>query len=447
MECAGRRIIGKVPVNVLVFNPGSNSLKAGVVRCEANQRSAAEGAKLVELIVEGIGQEPKLESKQERKQEPTLGVYEGKKVVSAEPVEAGSFEQAGESLLRWLEKKAAAHPSPWKLDEVDCIGVRVVHGGWRFAQPVEMTDEVESEIAALSRWAPLHNRRSLEILAPLKRRFPGVPVYAVFDTAFHATIPPKAALYAIPFDLTEKHKIRRYGFHGISHRYLVERYASIAGRTPGELNLVTMHLESGCSVTAIARGRSVDNTMGLTPLEGLMMGTRSGDVDPSLPLFLAREEKLSIAEVMEVLEKESGLLGVSGKSLDTRVLMREYGANVRVRLAMEMFSYRVLKAVGACLAALGGADAVIFGGGIAENTGLVRQRVCEGLRWCGLEMDAEQNRLLIDVEGRLSTERSPIQAYVIPVEETLEIAHECAGAHAGGTAGSNQAGVRPLAAR
>ncbi|HEY1647855.1 MAG TPA: acetate/propionate family kinase [Terracidiphilus sp.] len=400
-------------MNVLVFNPGSNSLKAGIVACGEKQRSASDGEKQVEVILEEIGGEAK------------LSLYNGKKIASSTPVRGGSFEEAARSILDWLEDQAQAQHPEWELNGVSCIGVRVVHGGGQFTEPTEITAEVEREIAALGKWAPLHNHRSVEILAPLRSRFADLPIFAVFDTAFHATIPPKAGLYAIPFDLSRKHKIRRYGFHGISHRYLLERYAKITKRTPAALNLVTMHLESGCSVTAIARGQSVDNTMGITPLEGLMMGTRSGDVDPALIPFLAGEERLEIAEVMTLLEKESGLLGVSGKSLDTRVLMRDYETDNRVQLAMEMFAYRVVKAVGAYLAALGGAHAVIFGGGIAENTPLVRERVCESLRWCGLEMDREQNRALIDIEGRLSTEDSPIQAYVIPVEETLEIAHEC----------------------
>lgn len=405
-------------MNILVLNPGSNSLKAGIVCCGSDQANASEGKKLVELMVEGIGKEPK------------LTLYRGKKPISSEPISAGSFEEAGASILRWLDSRSAAEESQWNMDKVDCICVRVVHGGWWFTEPAEITAEVENKIRALSRWAPLHNQRSIEILSPLKRRFPKTRFYAAFDTAFHSRIPFKASLYAIPFELTQKYKIRRYGFHGISHRYLMERYAALVAKPPSELNLITMHLESGCSVTAIAHGQSVDNTMGLTPLEGLMMGTRSGDVDPSLIPFLMQEEERELVKVMEMLEKESGLLGVSGRSLDTRVLMRDYDINERVRIAMEMFSYRVLKAIGGYLAALGGAHAVIFGGGIAENTSLVRQRICDGLRWCGLEMDAEQNRTLIDMEGRLSTEHSPIQAYVIPVEETLQIAHECAKVHA-----------------
>jgi acetate kinase len=400
-------------MNVLVFNPGGNSLKAAVVSCQPKEQSSSQASKSLDVIVEGIGKEPR------------LGLYQGKTIASSEPISGDNFEQAAESILAWLEKRAEADGLDWRLKDIECIGVRVVHGGGRFTTATEITPDVETAIADFAKWAPLHNRRSLEILPALRRRVPQAPIYAVFDTAFHATIPPKAGLYAIPFELSHKYAIYRYGFHGVSHRYLMERYAAIVKKSAEELNLVTMHLESGCSVTAISKGKSVDNTMGLTPLEGLMMGTRSGDIDPSLPAFLAKQENLDIDAVQEMLEKRSGLLGVSGVSLDTRVLMRRYDSDERVRVAMEMFSHRVLKAVGAYLASLGGADAVIFGGGIAENTPLLRQRVCDCLRWCGLDMDPAQNRKLIDIEGRLSTRDSRIQAYVIPAEENLQIAHEC----------------------
>ncbi|HLY43223.1 MAG TPA: acetate/propionate family kinase [Terracidiphilus sp.] len=400
-------------MEILVFNPGSNSLKAGIVMCRPEQRSASAGEKLVEVIAEGIGKDGK------------LSVYRGKSIEHSEPLAAHDFKEAAAGILGWLAKSGSSQKPGWDLDRIDAIGIRVVHGGDRFTGPARLTEEVERAIADFAKWAPLHNRRSLEILEPIRDRFSGLPLFAVFDTAFHRTIPPRAAFYAIPYELSEKHRIRRYGFHGISHRYLMERYGEIVGQPAEELKLVTMHLESGCSVTAIAHGRSVDNTMGLTPLEGLMMGTRSGDLDPALIPFLVRAEHIEVDEVMVLLEKKSGLLGVSGKSLDTRVLMGDYDSDQRVRLAMEMFSYRVLKAVGAYVCALAGADAVIFGGGIAENTKLFRKRVCEGLRWCGLAMDAEQNERLVDVEGRLSTSDSRIQAYVIPVEETLQIAHEC----------------------
>jgi acetate kinase len=398
-------------LKALVFNPGSNSLKAGVVRCHAAQRTAADGEKLIELICEGIGSDAK------------LSVYRGKKIANTDPIEARDFGEASSAVLKWLEARKDA-PEPL-LDGIGCVCVRVVHGGAHFSEPVEVTREVECEISELSKWAPLHNRRSSEVIQSLRARKPGAPIFAAFDTAFHRTISDTAALYAIPLDLSRRHGIRRYGFHGISHRYLMERYAQLVGRSAAELNLVTLHLESGCSAAAIAKGRSVDTTMGVTPLEGLMMGTRCGDVDPALPALLMDAERTDIDRVMEILEKQSGLLGVSGQSLDTRVLMRNYHQDERVRLAMEMFSYRVLKAVGSYMAVLGGADAIVFGGGIGENTALVRRRVCEGLKWCGLKLDRERNRAVIDVEGRISREGSDIEAYVIPVEETLQIAHEC----------------------
>jgi acetate kinase len=278
----------------------------------------------------------------------------------------------------------------------------------------------------------LHNKSSLELIEPIRHKLGEVPLYAVFDTAFHRTIPDVAGLYAIPNDLAEKHGIRRFGFHGTSHRYMLERAARLLGKAPQEVNLVTMHLESGCSATAIARGKSVDNTMGFTPLEGLMMGTRSGDVDPSLIPFLAREEHQEIDEVMTMLNKKSGLFGISEKSLDTRVLMQVYGKDPKVTLAMDMFSYRVSKAVGAYLCVLGGADAIVFGGGISENTPLIRERVCASLRWCGLEIDTVKNQTLIDAEGKLSSDRSRLQALVVLTEEGLQIAHECSRALSGG---------------
>lgn len=398
-------------MKILVFNPGSNSLKAAVVRCHAEENTAADAEKLVEVICEGIGREAK------------LSVYRGKKIAGSQPIEARNFSEAAAAVLDWLSRRTDGNEPT--LNGIGCAGVRVVHGGSHFIEPVEITANVEQQIAELGKWAPLHNYRSVEILEPLREQLAGVPALAVFDTAFHRTIGEAAALYALPLELSLRHGIRRYGFHGISHRYLMERYAAIVQRKPAELKLITLHLESGCSATAIAGGRSVDTTMGLTPLEGLMMGTRCGDVDPAIPAYLMKAENPDMGEVMNLLEKQSGLLGVSGKSLDTRVLMREYTQDDRARLAMELFSYRVLKAVGSYFAALRGADAIVFGGGIGENTPLVRQRVCEGLEWCGVRLDPERNRTVIDIEGRLSSESSRVGVYAIPVEESLQIAHEC----------------------
>jgi acetate kinase len=237
-------------------------------------------------------------------------------------------------------------------------------------------------------------------------------------------MPDYASLYGIPTELAEKHQIRRYGFHGISHRYLLERYAFLAGKNPEQCNIVSTHLESGCSVTAIERGKSVDNTMGVTPLEGLMMGTRSGDIDPSVVALLMHEEHMSVDEVMTLLNKESGLKALSKLSLDTRVLMKVYDSNPKAKLAMDVFAYRVRKAVGAYVAALGTVDAVVFGGGIGENSQFVRKYVCEGLRGFGLEMDGDANERLIDIEGKLSSLDSRLDAWVVPTEEGLQMAHE-----------------------
>jgi acetate kinase len=395
-------------MNVLVMNPGGNSLKAEVVSCSSTQEHAFEGRKLVSLILEGIGKDP------------CLSVMEGKKVSSTEPMQAKDYGQAATSLFSWLKEKKQIAPQ-----DIQRTGIRVVHGGRHFSEATKVTTEVEREIHNFERLAPLHNKSSLELIEPIRRALGETPLYAVFDTAFHRTIPDVASLYAIPTGLAEKHNIRRFGFHGTSHRYMLERAAYLLGKPPQEINLVTMHLESGCSVNAIARGRSVDNTMGFTPLEGLMMGTRSGDVDPSLIPFLLREEKMGIDQVITLLNKKSGLLGISEKSLDTRVLMKDYGSDPKVTLAMDMFSYRVTKAVGAYLSVLNGADAIVFGGGISENTPLVRERVCSSLRWCGLEMDPEKNRTLIDTEGTLTIGNSDLQALVVLTEEGLQIAHEC----------------------
>jgi acetate kinase len=396
---------------VLVINPGGNSLKAEIVSCRKMQRYAFEGKSLLSVSVEGIGKDARISR------------YEGKKVVHSEAIAAADYGDAMSSLLNWWA--ANAGDSSGGLGKLDYIGVRVVHGGTNFDSPALIDSKAEAKIAALEKLAPLHNKSSIEVLPSLRQKLRGLPIYGVFDTTFHRTIPEHAALYAIPPALAEKHQIRRYGFHGISHRYLLERYAFLAGKEPGECNVVSTHLESGCSVTAIHQGKSIDNTMGLTPLEGLMMGTRSGDVDPSLIPLLVREEKMTIEEVMTLLNKKSGLLAVSGDSLDTRILMKHYEANPRVKLAIHMFAYRVRKAVGAYFAALGSSEALIFGGGIAENNSLIRQYVCEGLRLCGLDIDHRANKTLIDIEGRLSTKASKLQAWVIPTQESLQIAHEC----------------------
>jgi acetate kinase len=349
----------------------------------------------------------------------------GKERAATESIVAGNYGQAATNFLKWWENDAREGGGGWFLSKVDAVAIRVVHGRRDFERPALMDAHVVEKIERLEKLAPLHNRSSIEVFDPVRREFPKTPIYAVFDTAFHRTIPEHASAYAIPQELAQRHQIRRYGFHGISHRYLLERYAHLAGKKPEDCNIVSMHLESGCSVTAIERGRSIDNTMGLTPLEGLMMGTRSGDVDPSIVALLMHSEGMTIDEVMILLNKKSGLKGVSEDSLDTRVLMKVYDSNPKAKLAMDMFAYRVRKAVGAYAAALGSVEAVIFGGGIAENGVFVRRYVCDGLRGFGFELDERANERLIDAEGLLSKAESRLQGWVIPTEEGLQLAHEC----------------------
>jgi acetate kinase len=247
-------------MNILALNPGGNSIKAEFVQCNANQRYAFEAQTRFSLMIEGIGTKPQISRMQ------------GKKKAATEPIVAESYAQGAFSLLKWRENHARNDDLP-RLSDVDGIAIRVVHGEREFRTPVPIDSRVIAKITEFEKLAPFHNKSSIEILEPVQHRFSNPPIYAVFDTAFHRTMPDHASAYSIPRELAEKHRIRRYGFHGISHRYLLERYAHLAAKEPTNCNIVSMHLESGCSVTAIERGKSIDNTMGLTPLEGLMMGT------------------------------------------------------------------------------------------------------------------------------------------------------------------------------
>jgi acetate kinase len=252
------------------------------------------------------------------------------------------------------------------------------------------------------------------------------PQVAVFDTAFHTSIPEYAYLYAVPYHLYRRHRIRRYGFHGTSHRYVAFRYRALQGLSPEQTNIITLHLGNGCSAAAIRGEHSVDTSMGMTPLEGLMMGTRSGDLDPAIVNLIANKEGLSTHEVETLLNSQSGLLGISGLTNDMRMLLEELRENDdrRVRLAIDAFCYRARKYIGAFLAAMGGADAVVFTGGIGEHSPEIRAQVCADLEWAGLKIDAGQNRETMGREGRISTEGSPLNAWVIPTNEELLIARD-----------------------
>ena len=308
----------------------------------------------------------------------------------------------------------------------EAVGHRVVHGADRFVEPVIIEDSVIQAMEALSELAPLHNGPAVAALRAAREVLgPEVPMVATFDTSFHRTMPERASRYALPSELTERHSIYRYGFHGLAHRSMMERCAEMTDTPVEHLRLITLQLGAGCSATAIERGKSIDTSMGFTPLEGLVMGTRCGDVDPSVVSFLAGRESVEPDQVLAWLNARSGLLGVSGISADMRDLLdAERRGDERASLAVEMFCYRARKYVGGYLAALGGADAIVFGGGIGEHAPEIRARICEPLEPLGLRIDTRQNDALVAGEGRISMEESPIEAYVVHVDEERIIARD-----------------------
>jgi acetate kinase len=306
---------------------------------------------------------------------------------------------------------------------VDAVGHRVVHGGDRFHESVVVDAEVEKQIEELSILAPLHNPHNLEGLRAAREHLPNAPQVAVFDTAFHHTLPPRAYVYGLPYEYLTEKKIRRYGFHGISHRYVSWQFAQIHGKKRSDYRMITCHLGNGCSVCAIEHGQSIDTSMGFTPLEGLIMGTRSGDVDAGAVLHLITHEHEDPAFLLQVLNGASGLKGISGISNDMRDLLQKAGeGNDRAELAIDAFCYRVRKYIGMYLAAMNGTDVLIFTGGIGENAAAIRARICEGLGNLGIAVDAEAN--LRDSRDAREIGRSKIPIWVVPTDEELLIARD-----------------------
>ena len=402
-------------MKILVLNAGSASLKFAVIDADASQTRYTDGRKLLTGTVDSIGADAVFNCQD----------GDGVELVRQDHAPAQNHELAARLLLDWIDSGNGSSTRITRTAELDLVAHRIVHGGVRFTGPFLIDESLTQAIDELHELAPLHGSGSLGAIRAAASVFgQQKPMIAVFDTAFHRTIPEYAALYPIPLELSRKHQIRRYGFHGISHQAMMLRYADLTG-VPEDVNIITLHLEGGCSITAVRDGRSIDTSMGLTPLEGLMMSTRCGDIDPALVGFLARKENMSLEHVEQLLNRNSGLLGVSGSSPDTRVLAPRIAKDERIRLALEMFCYRIRKYIGAYLAAMGGAaNGIVFGGGIGENTPLVRAMVCEGLEWCGVSIDQERNRQMVDREGRITTDSSRLHVYVIPSEEELMIAHE-----------------------
>jgi acetate kinase len=379
-------------MKVLTLNAGSASLKFDLIE---------NGSKLFSGAIEEIGKTP------------VFSVMRGKDVASQEPVSVRDYGEA----TRYAIGKIGRKP--------DLVGHRVVHGADRFAGPTVLNEEITHQIEELEELAPLHNVSAVSAIRAAREALGSdIGMVAVFDTVFHRTIPPHARYYALSPELTDGGRIHRYGFHGISHEYMRDRYAHLTGIPTSEVNAVTLHLESGCSACAIRNGRSVDTSMGFTPLEGLVMGKRSGDIDPAIIGYLVRKKHMQVDRIEELLNKDSGLLGLSGVSHDTRELMKHMDTNERVRHAMDVFCYRALKYVGAYLGSVNGARAVVFGGGIGEDTPFVRERVCAGLEWCGVRVDPELNRSSINKEICISTPDSSLQIWIVLVEESLSIARQ-----------------------
>jgi acetate kinase len=308
---------------------------------------------------------------------------------------------------------------------VDAVGHRIVHGGDRFTEPVVIDETVTAALDALTELAPLHNGPGVAGIRAARAVLKStVPMVAAFDTTFHATMPAHAARYALDYELAERHRVRRYGFHGLSYRYVTGRYARLTGTRESSATFVALHLGHGCSAAAVRDGASVDTSMGFTPLEGLVMGTRSGDIDPAVIGYLARAERVPEAEVEGWLNERSGLLGVSGRSGDMRDLLASEATEARAALAVALFCYRARKYVGAYLAALGGAPAVVFTGGIGEHNPEIRRRICEDMAWCGLTLDERRNRATVGTEGVVSADGAAMRAFVIPTDEERVIARD-----------------------
>jgi len=317
----------------------------------------------------------------------------------------------------------AASPSMRSGGDLAGVGHRVVHGGPVFEEPTLVDSAVVEAIREATRLAPLHNAANLMGIEVALETYPGVPQVAVFDTAFHRTLPPRAWHYALPAALCAEHGVRRYGFHGTSHHYVARRAAALLGRPLEALDLVTLHLGNGASATAIQAGRSVDTSMGMTPLEGLVMGTRCGDLDPAIPLYLARKTGMPPEALERVLKEESGLTGLCGSSDMREVLARAEAGDPDSQLALDVYCYRVKKYIGAYLAVLGRADALVFTAGVGENSAAVRWRCCEGLAGLGIALDAGRNGSASRREREIQADGSAVKVLVIPTDEALEIAH------------------------
>jgi acetate kinase len=395
-------------MKILVINTGSSSIKYELFDMEHHhilasgtvEKIGEENSMLTHLIIKHDGKETKKEEK-------------------------GTFPDHHKGLNRIVELLIdREHGVIQDKSEITAVGHRVVHGGETFQSPTIIDKKVIDAIKENIPLAPLHNPPNLTGIEVARAIFPEAPQVAVFDTAFHQTIPMKAFIYAIPFELYQNDRVRRYGFHGTSHAYVAERAAHLLNRPLSDLNLITVHLGNGASMAAVERGRSIDTTMGMTPLAGLVMGTRSGDVDPALPFFLADHLEMSLKEIDTLLNKKSGLKGICGSNDMREVIDKNNAGDEQARIALDVYTYRIKKYIGAYYAALGHLDGIVFTAGIGENSPEIREMCCDNLRKLGIIIDTKKNKTTDKGEREISAPDSLVKILVIPTNEELRIAQE-----------------------
>ena len=392
-------------MNILVINCGSSSLKFQLINAESEEV-------LAKGLCERIGIDGRL----------TYQPAGGEKEISekAMPTHTEAIQFVIDALTN--EKTGVVK----SLSEIGAVGHRIVHGGEKFASSVVITEEVKKAVEECNDLAPLHNTANLIGVEACEKLMPGTPMVAVFDTAFHQTMPEKAYMYGLPYEYYEKYKVRRYGFHGTSHSYVSKKAAEVMGKAYDEVKTIVCHLGNGASVSAVLNGKSVDTSMGLTPLEGLVMGTRSGDIDPAIMEFIAQKENLDIEGIMNVLNKKSGVFGLSGEiSSDFRDLTGAMAeGDKKAKIALEVFAYRVAKYIGAYAAAMNGVDDIVFTAGIGENVSYVREQVCSYLGYLGVELDPDANEKFRGEQGEITKPGCKVRVFVIPTNEELAIARE-----------------------
>lgn len=421
-------------MKILIINAGSSSLKYQLIRMQENQADSGTIPSQLHTVmaagvVERIGD---VEGKLTHKKFTTESSPAGTRIDNGNPVQVEKKfiteqEIKDHGVAMHLAAQSIIDPDSGVIagkDEIDAIGHRVVQGGEDFNASILIDENVKNAIKANSPLAPLHNPPNLMGIEVAEELFPGISNVAVFDTEFHQTIPPKAYMYALPYEFYQKHKVRRYGFHGTSHKYVAVSAAELMGKKRENLNLITVHLGNGCSICAVEKGKCVDTSMGMTPLAGVMMGTRTGDMDPAIQNYLLKNTDLTPEELDDTFNKKSGLKGICGMNDLRDIHDQIQKGDELAKLALEMFTYQVKKYVGAYAAVLGHVDGIIFTAGIGENDDIVREKVCSNLSGLGVELDAQSNAGRISEPKPVHSQNSLVELWVVPTNEELQIARE-----------------------